>query len=252
MVQICALASGSNGNCYYIGNGSDAILIDMGISNKQLKERLNAVGLLIDKIKAVFISHEHTDHIKGMRVVVARNNIKGYITKRTFNKAKLDYRSEQASFFEPGDIINIGSIKIHTFAKQHDAVDPVSFRIEIEGKNIAVLTDLGEACQTVKKHLNLCDAAFLESNYEHDILYNGPYPYFLKNRVASNNGHLSNEQAVELIKDKHNSNLKALILSHISAENNCNSVIKDRFIPFKTTHQIELSSREHPSKIIEL
>lgn len=252
MVQICALASGSNGNCYYIGNNDEAVIIDIGISNKQLNERMKSVGLAMSKIKAVFISHEHTDHIKGMRVTTDKNNLQAFITKKTYQKAKLDYRSHKANFFTPGDIINVGDIKVHTFAKQHDAVDPVSFRVEIDGVNIAVLTDLGEACDTVKEHLAKCTAAFLETNYEHEILYAGFYPYFLKNRVASPKGHLSNEQAIELIKDKNNSNLQTLILSHISAENNSAEVIENHFKPFETSHRIEMSSRVNPSKIIQL
>lgn len=252
VVQICALASGSNGNCYYVGNGNEAVIVDCGFSNKQLNERLRKVGLSINKIKAVFISHEHTDHVKGMRVISDKNNIDAYITRKTFNKAKPDYRSAKANFFDAGDIIQIGDIKVHTFAKQHDAVDPVSFRIEIEDKNIAVLTDVGEACEIVKGHLIKCDAAFLESNYEHDILYNGPYPYFLKNRVASNKGHLSNLQAVDLLKDEENRNLKTLILSHISAENNSTDAINEAFKQFSNTHTIEISSRQRPSRLIDL
>lgn len=252
MVQICALASGSNGNCYYVGNGEEAIIVDCGISNKLFNERLKSVGLNIDKVKAVFISHEHTDHVKGMRVITAKNNIDAYITKKTFNKTKLDYRSAKAHFFTPGDTINMGQFKIHTFNKQHDAVDPVSFRVEIENKNIAVLTDLGEPCEEVKEHLALCDAAFLETNYEHDILFAGRYPYFLKNRVASNKGHLSNEQAIDLLKDKKNLLLRTLILSHISADNNNSDAILAGFEQFSRSHNIELSSRLSPSKLINL
>jgi phosphoribosyl 1,2-cyclic phosphodiesterase len=160
MIQLCALASGSNGNCYYIGNEDEAVLIDMGISNRQLKKRMQETGLSLQKVKALFISHEHVDHIKGMRSVTDCNPISGYATRKTYESARKDYRSGKISFFSPGDVIPVGSMKIHTFGKLHDAVDPVSFRIEIDNRHVAVLTDLGEASQSVAMHLEKCEAAF--------------------------------------------------------------------------------------------
>jgi phosphoribosyl 1,2-cyclic phosphodiesterase len=252
MVQICALASGSNGNCYYVGNEFEAVLIDAGLSNRQLKQRLKEAGLPIGTIKAVFITHEHTDHIKGMHSITEKNFIPGYITKQTYNNARKDYLSTSAKFFTPGDTITIGNIKIHSFKKQHDAVDPVSFRIEINGKNIAVLTDLGSACSTVIDHLKLCDAAFLETNYEHQMLLNGKYPPFLKQRVASDYGHLSNTQAFEVVKSLNGSPLKTIFLSHISADNNTVELALETFKPLVGKLHIEPTSRHGVSKVVEV
>jgi phosphoribosyl 1,2-cyclic phosphodiesterase len=252
MVQICALASGSNGNCYYVGNESEAILIDIGLSNRQLNKRLIDAGLSLRKVKAVFITHEHTDHIKGLRVVTEMNNIQGYVTKKTYEKARPDYRSNKVNLFSPGDIITIGNIKVHSFSKPHDAVDPVSFRVEIDGQNIAVLTDLGVASKEVKEHLQLCNAAFLESNYEHELLISGRYPAYLKKRVSSDNGHLSNSQAVELIKSLNGSPLKTIFLSHISADNNRIDLAMDAFKSLQKTHRVEPTSRHAASKVISL
>lgn len=252
MVQICALASGSNGNCYYVGNGQEAILVDIGISNRQLGQRMYDAGLSLSKISAVFISHEHTDHIKGMRMVCDKNNIQGYATQKTYDKTRRDYRSGKINIFSPGDSITIGSIKVHSFGKLHDAVDPVSFRIEIDGVNIAVLTDLGAPCDRVREHLQLCDAAFLESNYDHDMLLTGRYPAFLKQRVSSDYGHLSNLQAFELVASLEDAPLKTIFLSHISADNNRVDLAQQAFKSLDLSHTIEATSRHGISKVVEL
>lgn len=252
MVKICALASGSNGNCYYVGNEQEAVLVDMGISNRQLGQRLRDAGLSIRKIKAVFISHEHADHVKGLRVVTDKNSIEAYATKKTYEKARSDFRSGSINYFLPGETITVGTIKVHSFAKEHDAIEPASFRIEIDGVNVAVLTDLGTASEEVRSHLSLCDAAFLESNYDHDLLLNGAYPAHLKQRVASNHGHLSNSQALELVKSINSSTLKTIFLAHISADNNRVDLAVDNFKSLETTHRIEPTSRFAISKVVEL
>lgn len=252
MVQICALASGSNGNCYYVGNEEEAILVDIGISNRQLNKRLKEVGLSAQKIKAVFITHEHTDHIKGLRSITDRNEIQAFITKRTSQRARKDYLANKLNYFEAGDTLSVGKIKVHSFSKKHDAIDPVSFRIEINEKNIAVLTDLGTACENTVSNIKLCDAAFLESNYEHDILMGGKYPFFLKQRVASDKGHLSNSQALELVASLNGSPLKTIILSHISADNNRVDLAKDIFKPLEEKYCIEATSRHAPTAVFEI
>ncbi len=252
MVQICALASGSNGNCYYVGNSSEAVLVDIGISNRQLKQRMKDAGLNLQNVKAVLVTHEHTDHIKGLHGVIKKNNIPGYVTRHTYNQARKDFRPEMVRYFEPGDTITLGTIKVHTFSKQHDAAQPVSFRVEIEGKNIAVLTDLGTVCPTVLDHIKQCDAAFLECNYEHDMLMNGSYPTFLKQRVASDFGHLSNSQAYELVKSLNGSPLKTVLLSHISADNNRVDLAMETFSPLAHKLRIDPTSRHSASKVIEI
>ncbi len=252
MVQVCALASGSNGNCYYIGNSDEAILVDIGISNLQLVKRLKEAELHLNKIKAILISHEHSDHIKGLRVACDKNNISAYLTRKTWENIKEEYKPRKFNLFEAGNTIHIGNIKIHSFRKQHDAIDPVSFRVEIDGINIAVLTDLGVADTHIKEHLAQCDAAFLESNYEPEILENGNYPYFLKRRVASDIGHLSNQQAFELVNSLNDSPLKIIFLSHISQNNNRLDIAMETFKPLESKISIEPTSRETIAKVLEL
>ncbi len=142
MLEICAIASGSNGNCYYVGNKNDAILIDAGISKKQILLRMKQRNLLHDKIKAIFISHEHSDHISGARVMSKRLNIPVYITPKTYNGAYKNQRPDYPKFFAPGDIVEIGEFSIHSFLKNHDASEPCSFRVQYRDKNIGVFTDI--------------------------------------------------------------------------------------------------------------
>ncbi len=250
MIEICALASGSNGNCYYVGNEYEAVIIDVGISNRQILKRMKAVGLDIKKVKAAFISHEHSDHVKGFRVFCDMNGIAGYITKRTMFKAAKDYIPSIHKLFTPGDIIKVGNITVHTFEKYHDGIEPASFRVEIDNKNIGVITDIGKACNNVKKHIKECNAVFLETNYDELMLRNGSYPYFLKQRITSGEGHISNREAVELVSSITNSPLNTIILSHLSKENNNIDIAMREFAPLSDRFNIIPTSRYEPTEVI--
>ncbi|MCW3807817.1 MBL fold metallo-hydrolase [Plebeiibacterium marinum] len=243
MTEVCALASGSNGNCYYIGNESEAILIDAGISRRQIVERMNEKGLNPLKIKAVFITHEHSDHYRGAKVLSKKLQIPIYLTTQTHLKSYQTMRPANVVNFEAGDVISIGNFRVHSFKKQHDAIEPCSFRIEHEGKNIGVFTDIGTPCDNVTHHLNKCHLLFLESNYDVDMLEQGNYPYYLKKRVASDIGHLSNDQAKNLIEEHAGDMLKTIYLSHISEDNNRGEIALDTFKPLMDKYIIKLTSR---------
>ncbi|WP_430809321.1 MULTISPECIES: MBL fold metallo-hydrolase [unclassified Carboxylicivirga] len=250
MIQVCAIASGSNGNCYYIGNEKEAILVDAGISRRQILKRMREMRLDIAKVKAVFISHEHSDHIKGLRVLCDMHGIDAYLTRDTLQKAHRNYHPETAQVFEAGDVLCVGPFTVHTFGKQHDAIDPTSFRVEIEGQSIGVMTDIGCACDAVKSHLAACDHVFLESNYDERLLEEGPYPYYLKQRVKSDHGHLSNRQAVELVEQLKPGKLKTLFLSHISADNNRVEIAMKAFEHLSNRYRILPTNRYAPSEVL--
>ncbi len=253
MVQICALASGSNGNCYYVGNDNEAILVDIGISKRQLIRRMQSVDLPFNKVKAIFISHEHCDHVQGMAMLNKYHNEIGmYATKKTYRNIRSNYRSSDINFFDAGETITVGDIKIHSFAKQHDAKDPVSFRVQVGNVNVGVLTDLGTYNDEIQQHVNMCDAVFLESNYEHDLLMTGKYPDYLKRRVASEKGHLSNTQAYNLIDSLDSNKLKIILLSHISADNNSTALVTKSFEKLSDKYEIVITSRLAPTKVYEL
>ena len=251
MVEICALASGSNGNSYYIGNETEAILIDAGIYYKRLKERLADAGLSKSKIKAIFISHEHTDHIQGVRVTTKKLEVPAIFSRLTLQHAQRKHRPDLFAYFEPGVVYKFGNISVFPFLKNHDAIEPCSFRVEIGGKHIGVFTDIGAADDTFIAEFAKCDAVFLETNYDKDMLWNGHYPYYIKQRVDSDRGHLSNEQALELVQKHASPNLEYIFLSHISDSNNTYDLAKEAFAPLNDKHKVLLTSREGISEIVK-
>jgi phosphoribosyl 1,2-cyclic phosphodiesterase len=249
MVEVCALASGSNGNCYYIGNEREAILIDAGINCKQLLLRMAERNLDARKVKSVFISHEHHDHICGVRVFCNKLKIPAFFTPGTFINTSLGNRPRFYRFIETGESVQLGDFLIHSFQKNHDAADPCSFRIETNGINIGVLTDLGSFGQPVVDHLKQCHILFLESNYDEKMLWEGPYSWPLKKRIASERGHLSNSQALNLVIEHAGSNLHTLFLSHLSGENNTPEIAFDTFKTLNSRFKIINTSRYKAGEI---
>jgi len=252
MIEICALASGSNGNSYYIGNGRDAILVDAGISTKQLLARMKNRGLDPARIKAVFLSHEHSDHSCGVRVLSKRLNVNVWMSKHTYYSLVKTSRPENIRFFEPGETITVASFDVHTFLKNHDAVEPCSFRIEHKGKSTGVFTDIGEPCERVRQALTQCHAVFMESNYDEKMLWDGSYPWYLKQRVASDKGHLSNAQAVKLVGEHRHPQLECIFLSHLSQENNTPSIALSMFEPLSGEVNVKLTSRYDASEVYRM
>lgn len=252
MVEICNLASGSNGNCYYIGNDTDAVIVDAGIYHSRLLERMATAGLDIKKLRAIFISHEHHDHVGGSRVISKRLMIPVYITPRTLAAIHKKRQPADCKALSVGSATDIRGIRVWTFQKSHDAADPVSFRVEIDGHNVGVMTDIGVADDKVKSQFSMCDAVFLESNYDLQMLRGGRYPYYLKQRVESEIGHLSNDDAFGLLRDCANPKLKHVILSHISADNNTADKIMERFASLVDVYDISLASRYECGKVLRL
>jgi phosphoribosyl 1,2-cyclic phosphodiesterase len=252
MIEICAIASGSNGNCYYIGNQNEAVLIDAGISFKQIVQRMGERNLNPAKIKALFITHEHSDHISGARVLGKRLRVPVYLTAKTWYGAYKKQRPDFPSFFQPGDVVEAGGFSVHSFLKNHDASEPCSFRVQHGEKSVGVFTDIGEPCENVKSQVGQCHALFLETNYDERMLWEGSYPYFLKKRVASSVGHLSNAQALELLQNHAGDTLKCVLLSHISKENNTPATALSAMKPLSQEYQIELTSRFEASQVFQL
>jgi phosphoribosyl 1,2-cyclic phosphodiesterase len=249
MLEICAIASGSNGNCYYIGNDKDAVLIDAGISCKQILIRLKERNLNPSKIKAVFVSHEHSDHMRGARGVSKKMNVPIYLTAKTFDGSYRNLRPDYPKYFAPGEVVGVGEFSIHSFLKNHDASEPCSFRVQYKNINVGVFTDIGEPCENVTAHLGQCDGLFLETNYDEKMLWEGRYPYFLKQRVASSVGHLSNNQAFDLLQTHAGENLKCVFLSHLSKENNTPEVALNSMLNLTSRFEIKLTSRYEAGEV---
>lgn len=215
-----SIASGSNGNCYYVGNDEDAILIDVGISCRELERRMQRMGLGMSKVKAVFISHEHTDHIKGLTVVANKYQLPVFMTEGTLAACRLAIPDRLLYLLRPGYHVHVGELEVIPFSKWHDAADPQSFVIRHQTRTVGVFTDIGAVCERLIHYFQQCDIAFLETNYDEEMLDKGRYPYFLKKRIRGGYGHLSNHQALQLFLQHRSPRLRLLYLCHLSRDNN--------------------------------
>lgn len=226
---ISSLNSGSNGNCYYIGNEKEAVLVDAGISCREIEKRMKRLNLSMQKVKAIFISHEHTDHIRGLHSLVKRHKLPVYITTPTLRFGRLYLEYDVARNFSAHETISVGDLKVTAFPKLHDASDPYSFTISYNNINVGVFTDIGLPCENVINHFKQCHAAFLEANYDDEMLEKGNYPFHLKKRIRGERGHLSNKQALELFKRHRPSFMTHLLLSHLSQNNNSPELVEALF-----------------------
>ncbi|WP_051417000.1 MBL fold metallo-hydrolase [Sediminibacterium salmoneum] len=257
-LQIASLNSGSNGNCYYIGNEDDAVLIDIGLSLRETEIRMKQMGLSLQKVRAIFISHEHTDHIRGLSTVANKYKIPIYITPETAKGGPKLIRHLSNSFTE-NQPIYVGrqnsadnQIMVTPFRKEHDAADPHSFVVSYQGIHIGVITDIGIACDRVSHYFQQCHAAFLESNYDEVMLRNGRYSQPLKDRITNGQGHISNRQALELFRNYRPRNMSHLLLSHLSKENNHPDLALQSFLPHANETEVLIASRYGPSPVITI
>ncbi len=242
-LSISSLNSGSNGNCYYIGNDEEAVLIDAGISCRETEKRMKRSGLNIEKVKAIFISHEHSDHISGLPILSKKYKLPVYITAATerFGNVKLDKKLVRR--FKADEPVSIGNLNITAFQKEHDAGDPHSFVVASSSVKVGIITDIGIACKKVIYHFKQCHAAFLEANYDEDMLMNGSYPYHLKKRIADGKGHLSNMEALELFTRHRPPFMSHLVLSHLSKNNNDPKIVSELFHRHSNGTTIIVASR---------
>lgn len=249
-LYITSLNSGSNGNCYYIGNNCEAILVDAGISCREIERRMDRLGLQMSKVKAVFISHEHTDHIKGLASLSKRFRIPVYITPATMLYGRIKIDTEMVRTFLPHEPITLGNLSITAFPKFHDAQDPYSFSVSCNGLKVGVFTDIGTPCNHLVSHFKECHAAFLEANYDEVMLENGNYPYFLKARIRGGRGHLSNKQALELFTVHRAPFMSHLVLAHLSKNNNCPDMVNELFKGYAGSVRITVAGRYGETEVI--
>ncbi len=249
---ITSLNSGSNGNCYYVGNNTEAILIDAGISCSEIEKRMKRLMLDIHKVKAVFVSHEHTDHISGLQVLAKKYKLPVYITHATHRFSRLKLEKSLVSDFTSHQSIVIGDISVTAFPKLHDAADPYSFVVSCNQINVGVFTDIGTPCENLVHHFKQCHAAFLEANYDDEMLENGRYPYFLKNRIRGEKGHLSNKQALELFTTHRPSFMTHLFLSHLSKNNNCPKLVQQLFDEQACGVKMIIASRNEETPVYQI
>ena len=240
---VTSLNSGSNGNCYYIGNERDAVLVDAGISCREIETRMKRLGLSMQKLRAVFVSHEHKDHIKGIPTLARKHQLPIYITAATKEHGRLSLQKDLVVSFSAANPVFIGDLIVTAFPKLHDACDPYSFIISCNEIRVGVFTDIGSPCSHVIKYFRQCNAAFLETNYDEEMLDKGSYPYFLKSRIRGGMGHLSNRQALDLFRKHKPVFMSHLFLSHLSQNNNCPKLVGELFTKHAGNVKMVITSR---------
>ena len=249
---IASIASGSNGNCYYVGNGTDAVLIDAGISCRETEKRMAKLGLSPKNVKGIFISHEHSDHIRGVTNLSKKHQIPVYVTPDTRKYCRMLLYPHLANTFSTNEPIQLGGLTITAFLKYHDAIHPHSFIVEGNGVTIGSFTDIGACCDRLATHFSKCHAAFLESNYDAAMLETGRYPVHLKNRIRGGHGHLSNAEALDVFKQHKPPHMSHLLLSHLSKENNRPDIVAELFNAHADGVNITVASRYEQSELIEV
>jgi phosphoribosyl 1,2-cyclic phosphodiesterase len=248
---ISSINSGSNGNCYYVGNLTDAVLIDVGISCMETEKRMKQRGLSMKNVKAIFVSHEHTDHIKGVSTLANKYHLPVYISAATAAKGPRLIK-HLSRIFTSNEKITVGDLTVTAFTKQHDASNPHSFIINGNGITVGVFTDIGMVCNEVVHYFKQCDAAFLESNYDEDLLENSSYSAELKNRIRGGQGHLSNRQALELFTNHKPAFMTRLVLSHLSGQNNSPQIVQELFYEHAAGTIIVVASRNEASEVYSI
>ncbi|MCD6205336.1 MAG: MBL fold metallo-hydrolase [Candidatus Marinimicrobia bacterium] len=254
----CNLGSGSKGNSTYVQDDGPAFLIDQGFSLKNLLARMDQVGLDPHQVSAILLTHEHSDHLHGVGIFARRFDVPLYTTSITRRKIpEKIVKNVRIVEFTAGDELNIAGMKVKTFHIPHDAVDPVGLVISGKQHRIGIVTDIGNEVQYLREYLNNLDLLFLESNHDPVMLDNGPYPLWLRQRIKSRDGHLSNKQASALFRQLNlNGRLKHLILAHLSEQNNTPDLVLKQFAlsveKREPPPQLYVATQHEPGVVIEL
>lgn len=224
-MRMCSIASGSSGNCIYVGSDHSHLLVDAGISKKRIEEGLKELDIKGEELDGILVTHEHSDHIQGLGVFSRKYEVPIYATPGTIEgiKSYSGLGKMPEGLLHPIEIdrkFTLGDITVNPFAISHDANEPSAYRMECGGKSAAVATDLGIFNDYVVQKLQNLDAVLLEANHDVHMLEVGAYPYYLKKRILGDKGHLSNELSGRLLCDILHDNLKYIVLGHLSKENN--------------------------------
>lgn len=265
-MKLCSIASGSSGNCIFAGSDESSILIDAGISGKRVELGLNGIGYTGKDLDGVLITHEHSDHIKGLGVLARKLQVPIYATKGTItaiNSCSSLGKFPEGIFreIEADHSFEIGDLKVKPFQISHDAAQPVGYRVEHGEQSVAVATDLGKYDDYIVQNLKGLDALLLEANHDVNMLQVGGYPYYLKQRILSDRGHLSNSIAGQLLCELLHDNMHAVMLGHLSHENNYAALAYETVCsevtmgdnPYKSADfNITVARRDEPSELINL
>ena len=260
-MKLCPLCSGSSGNATYIEAGNARLLIDAGLSCKRITELLERVGVDPRTLSAILITHEHIDHVRGVNILSKKYDIPVYANADTWSvlKAPLrDVAAKNVCVFESDRDFYLAGARILPFSVPHDAVHCVGFTVSAQGHKVGICTDLGHVDARILSILSGCDLLLFEANHDVDMLMAGSYPYLLKKRILSGNGHMNNDDCGRALVKLHETGVKNVILGHLSQENNypalamiaVRSVLEEAGIA--NDMQIAVAAREEPTGVFEI
>lgn len=228
-MRVCLLASGSRGNSVLIEADGCRILVDAGLSGREIERRLATLDLTGEDLHAILISHEHHDHVGAVGPLARRYDLPVYVDRHTYAALPKLGNIEQLQLFSAGDTFPCQNLSISSFSTTHDAVNPVGYVINSKEGKVGFATDLGMSTRLVSEQLKECRVLVLEANHDEQMLLDGPYPWNLKQRIRSRHGHLSNLDSRRLLEDISWSGLDALFLAHLSEKNNCPDLVAQIF-----------------------
>lgn len=262
-MNFCSLSSGSSGNCYYLGNEFHGILIDAGISATSIRKFLKNMNIPMQSIMGVLITHNHIDHIRGLELLIRKNNLPAYTTDKIWKgilspKNKISGDCIREIFLQQK--FHLAGFDIEAFPVCHDASETIGFHICGGDKKITIVTDLGHICQTAAPYIKAANLLVIESNYDEQMLGNGNYPNFLKARIQSDHGHLGNHQTADFLADNISDNLNYICLAHLSKNNNSPELVlqtleqtfSERGIVLNGQQRISILNRNTPTNMISL
>ena len=231
-LKVCVLATSSSGNCTFVGTGSTRILIDAGLSAKETVQRLKAIGERIEDITAILVTHEHSDHVCGLPVLLKKLGVPVFVSELT--ATQIDWTEAESTrrgparvcTFAAGSAFSVGDFRVQSFSVPHDAVDACGFTVAGASIKIGLAMDLGYVPENVRYHLDGCELVVLESNHDLEMLKVGPYPWSLKQRVMGRRGHLSNDAAADYLLESFDARVGTLVLGHLSEQNNHPEIVR--------------------------
>lgn len=224
-MKLCSIASGSSGNCIYVGSNNTNLLIDAGVSAKRIENGLNEIEILPDTLQGILITHEHSDHVSGLGILARRYHIPIYATYETARaisqiKSLGEIPQELYHYIQPDEAFMINDICVEPFATSHDASNPVCYTMQSDGQKVGIATDLGKYDDYIVSKLTDSEVLYIEANHDVNMLMVGKYPYYLKQRILGDRGHLSNDTSADLISKLIHPKLQSILLAHLSKENN--------------------------------
>ena len=255
MLQFSLLGSGSSGNAIVLRSTHTTILIDNGLSFKQLCLRAKAVGVSLESLSAIVVTHEHGDHVQGIGVFTRKMPVPVYMTHGTYANLPPSLGTlGEIIPFEAGDRLEIGDMLVQSFSVSHDAADPVGFTVQSGGVQFGLATDLGHVSHLVRNRLAGCHALVIESNYCPEMLRQGDYPPKIQQRIRGRLGHLSNEEMCSLLHSVMHKDLQHVILVHISENNNCPDLVVQRVQGVLKTHPAAMyvATQDAPTPLFEV